>query len=188
MAATPRAVVRSGILYRGTTRQASSVYHFNGGFPSGSGPATTFMDAIVTAEKAIRTNAHTINLVSLYPAGSNVASFSKVYSTAGTLAAGTSNGAPADVCCLLRWSTAAVTSKNHPIYLFNYLRGIQLVQQVASDPQIYGAQVTAIDTYAAAWIAGFSDGTNTYVRAGPNGATALSHLTEVYPHHRDFPR
>lgn len=188
MAATPRIVVRWGILYRGNVKQASSVYHFNGGFPADAAHANTFMDAVTTAEKAIRTNAHTLNLASVYPAGSNVASFTKVYSLAGTLAAGTSNGAPAEVCCLLRWATTAKTSKNHPIYLFNYLRGIQLVQQVASDPQVYGAQITAIDSYAAAWIAGFSDGSNTYVRAGPNGATATGHLSETYPHHRDFPR
>jgi len=51
------------------------------------------------------------------------------------------------------------------------------------------AQVTAYQTYAAAWVgAGFSDGTNSYNRAGPNGATATGYIVEPYITHRDLRR
>ena len=46
---------------------------------------------------------------------------------------------------------------------------------------------SAIDSYAASWISGFSDGSINAVRAGPNGATATGHFTEEYVTHRDFP-
>jgi hypothetical protein len=49
-------------------------------------------------------------------------------------------------------------------------------------------QLSAIGTYGNAWITGFSDGTITAVRAGPNGVTASGALAETYITHRDFPR
>jgi len=54
---------------------------------------------------------------------------------------------------------------------------------------VTAATVTVYNTYASTWIgAGFSDGTTTYNRAGPNGATATGVLVEPLITHRDLPR
>jgi hypothetical protein len=71
--------------------------------------------------------------------------------------------------------------------LFNYFHGVGQNTTGAAD-LMNTAQRTAIGTYASSWISGFSDGTNTYVRAGPNGATATGSLVDQYVMHRDFPR
>jgi hypothetical protein len=50
------------------------------------------------------------------------------------------------------------------------------------------AQKTALEEYADDWLAGFSDGTNTLVRAGPHGVTATARTVKPEITHRDFPR
>jgi len=45
---------------------------------------------------------------------------------------------------------------------------------------------TLLETYATAWISGFSDGANTYNRAGPNGAAAVARTVSGFLTHRDF--
>jgi hypothetical protein len=52
---------------------------------------------------------------------------------------------------------------------------------------VYATQLSALQAYAASWLAGFSDGTITAVRAGPNGASATGSVVERYLTHRDFP-
>jgi hypothetical protein len=144
------------------------------------------MDNVVNAEKACLSADHTIVECVGYNAGSDVPVSSKTYSTTGTSAAsGTST--PGEVCALLRWSTAARTSKNHPIYLFNYYHCPIVDNTYTNRDKLKSTQKTEISTYASAWIAGFSDGTHTCVRAGPNGATATGSLTEEWVTHRDFP-
>jgi hypothetical protein len=122
-----------------------------------------------------------------YAAGSDVPVFSKTYSQAGTGSFATFIACPGDCAALVRYTTTARTPKNHPVYLFNYFHSCGINTSGASD-LLNTAQKTAIGTYASAWLSGFSDGTNTYVRAGPNGATATGQLVEQYVMHRDFPR
>ena len=187
MAPTPHVkIVKTGS-YRGSTQQFSNAYHFAGGTPADTAHWDALFDAIVTAEKAIYSSSIEIVEAVGYAATGDVAVATKGYSTAGTLSTVGGNGAPLDVAALLRYTTDQRTSKNHPIYLFNYIRGITLAQQGADDPQLQSGQLSAINTYGSAWLAGFSDGTNTYTRAGPNGAVAQSRSTSSYPHHRDFP-
>jgi hypothetical protein len=82
----------------------------------------------------------------------------------------------------MRWETAARTSKNHPIYLFNYVHGM-LAEGTsgANADKPFATIKTNLDAIGAKWIgAGYSDGTNTYKRAGPNGANGTSYLTATY--------
>ena len=91
-----------------------------------------------------------------------------------------------DSAILVRYSTATRTSKNHPLYLYSYYHGVAANAANQGDT-VAGAYVTSHQTYAAAWITGFSDGTLTLKRCGPNGDVATGSLVNSTIHHRDFP-
>jgi hypothetical protein len=141
----------------------------------------------VTAEKAIYQSTQQIVQTVGYAAGSEVPVFTKTYATNGTGSFVNFVTTPGDVAALIRYATTARSSKNHPIYLFNYYHGAFL-SSVAAVDTLNPAQATAMGTYATSWISGFSDGATTYNRAGPNGATAVGSIVETYLTHRDFPR
>lgn len=187
MAATNSIKVTKSFTYRGVTRQFSNRYHFLGGTPSDAAHWTTFANAVVNGEKPIYDATVTIVRVDGYLAGSDVPVFTKTYTTLGTGAFGTFS-TPGDVAMLIRYATAARTPKNHPVYLFNYYHGAYL--NASSTPDVlYAAQSSALDSYAGTWVgAGWSDGVNSYTRAGPNGAAATGHQVEPYLTHRDLPR
>jgi hypothetical protein len=186
VAATPSIKVLKTFSYRGVTRTWSNRYHFNGGTPADGAHWTTLSDAIVTAEKAALTTAVTIVGTVGYAAGSDVPVFSKTYTTAGTFNPGSAIPAPGDSAVMVRYATAARTPKNHPVYLYNWYHPACFVGGFPDT--VVAAQVTAVNTYASDWLSGFSDGTNTYNRAGPNGANATGVLVSNITRHRDFPR
>jgi hypothetical protein len=173
--------------YLGVTRLWSNRYHFNGGTPASTGAWTTLFDNITAAEKAMHGPYVTIVKGEGYAAGSDVPVASKTYALAGTggYAGGT---APGDSALLVRYATAARTPKNHPVYLFNYYHGVYVAGANPSNDTVLASMVTKAGTYAANWISGFSDGTTTYNRAGPNGASATGYVVEANVTHRDFPR
>lgn len=185
MAATPSIKVIKTFTYRGAARQWSNRYHFNGGTPADSAHWTTLSDAIVTAEKACLAAQMTIVGTVGFAAGSDVPVFTKTYSTVGTYSGSGGDKLPGDCAALIRYSTTARTPKNHPVYLYNWYHGC--LGDPSVQDNLLASQVTAYQTYAGDWVSGFSDGTTSYVRAGPNGATAVGSLVEPHVMHRDFP-
>lgn len=145
------------------------------------------MDNVTAGEKALYDGGLQIVQAYGYAAGSDVPVASKTYALAGTGGFSTTDLMPGEVAGLIRYATAARTSKNHPVYLFNYYH--RVISQGGSNNDLQlASQVTQYSTYASNWITGFSDGAVTYNRAGPNGASATGSIVEPYLTHRDFPR
>jgi hypothetical protein len=187
MAPTPSVKISKTFLYRGQTQVFSNRYHFNGGTPADATHWNTLFDNIVNAEKALYPSGMTIIGAVGYAAGSDLPVASKAYTTAGTASFVGGVDVPGDTAALLRYATTARSVKNHPIYLFNYFHAMPAQSGGSADIMSTAAR-TALLAYGQAWITGFSDGSLTCVRAGPNGATATSRTVPTYLTHRDFPR
>jgi hypothetical protein len=186
VAATPSIKIVKSFSYKNQGRTFSNRYHFNGGTPADAAHWHTLMDNVTAIEKTLFPSSCKITEAVGYAAGSDLPVASKTYSLTGTNAA-SGTQAPGDTVMLLRWSTAARSVKNHPVYLFNYYHGAVMRAETNDNDLVATAQLTALGTFAADWISGFSDGTLTLVRAGPNGATATGSLAEEFLTHRDFP-
>ncbi len=186
MASQASIKVIKSFTYRGTTRLWSNRYHFDGSAPADSTKWTTFSDLVVSNERAALPTTVTIVQTHGYAAGSDVPVFSKTYSSAGQLTITGQPQASGDSAILVRYSTAARTSKNHPLYLFNYYHGVY-TSAVTTGDTVWGSQVTVVQTYATGWITGVSDGAVTHKRCGPNGDLATGQLVSTLVHHRDFP-
>lgn len=179
--------------YRGSTRDFSNRYHFEGDVPPDDTHWQTFADAIVAAEKAIYDSTTVIvgaigydaaSATSTNPHGDAV--FSKTYTTAGTWGgAGSAIWMPGDAAAFVKYTTPARSTKNHPVYLSNYYHGVW--GSAGNPDQVSGTQRSAIITYTGDWITGFSDGSENHERCGPRGAVALTNLVDIYVRHRDFP-
>jgi hypothetical protein len=186
MAATPSVRVDKVFTYRGGSHKFSNRYHFNGGTPADLTHWYALMDQIMVEEKLIYMP--TVSIVGMvgFDAGSELPVASKTYTQVGTGAFGGWVGVPGDCAALCRYDTTARSVRNHPIYLFNYWHGVGVTESNGPD-LLNAAQLTAMQAYAARWLTGFNDGTNTVVRAGPNGATATARAVSGNIHHRDFP-
>jgi hypothetical protein len=188
MAATPSILLKMTCPYKGGVRTWSNRYHFNGGTPADATHWHTLMDNVTAAFKLTVTSKTTIVEAIGYAAGSDVPVATKVYSIAGTYsAAGTDQNTPLEVAALIRWSTAARSTKNHPIYCFSYIHDALVNDTHTWQETLSPTQATVLATYATAWITGFSDGSITAVRATPNGAAATGSIVEEFVTHRDFP-
>jgi len=173
--------------YRGGVKRWSNRYYIGTDAPLDHAHWQTLADNVVAAEKLIFTVGQHIVAVDGYEAGSEIPVFHEDINVAGTYAASGQKQAPGDCVALMRWSTDQRTTKNHPIYLFKYWHGVQTPD--SGDPDvILAAQAALYNTYAAAWVTGFTDGLSNYHLTGPRGASALDHFLEPYVMHRDFPR
>lgn len=187
MAPTPSIKIVKQIPWRGGTRTYANRYHFTGADPTGSTQWTTLADNIVADEASFHPTTVTIVEAVGYNAGSDLPVFTKAYSTAGTHNMTSASHVPGECAALLRYTTTQRTSKNHPIYLFNYYHHIPTDASGAGDV-VQSAYKTAIEAVATDWLTGYSDGSSLRQRAGPNGAVAQTRLVDTYLTHRDFPR
>lgn len=184
----PSLKVEKTFTYRGVPKVFSNRYHFDNLSPSDAAHWTTLSDAIVTAEKAIFESGWglTITGTTGYDAGSEIPVFSKAYSTAATGVFTSASQVPGDCVALVRYATNARSVKNHPIFLFNYYHQPAYGTGGVADT-LHTAMRTAMATYAASWITGFSDGAVTHHRCGPQGHVATGALVDPFIRHRDFP-
>jgi hypothetical protein len=179
--------------YRGTTRTWSNRYHFEGALPADPTAWGTLADNIVAAEKLCLNAATTIILATGYNAATATSTnphgdaiFSKDYTTAGTFTPGATDiPSPGDAAVLVRYSTLARSTKNHPVYLFNYYHSAY--QKSTDSDSVSTAQRALFVTYAAAWVTGFTDGSGARERCGPRGAGASGSTVDPHIRHRDFP-
>lgn len=185
----PSVKIVKEFVYRNTTRQWSNRYHFDNLAPADNTKWTTLCDAVVLAEKAIYMPVSTqFKIVAAvgYDAGSEIPVFSKSYATIPTGSFASAVDQAGDVAAMVRYSTSARSAKNHPIFLFNYYHGAKGSTGQPAD-ELNNAQQTAIATYATAWVTGFSDGSVTHHRCGPQGHVATGVIVNEYLRHRDFP-
>jgi hypothetical protein len=192
VASKPSIRVKKEFTYRGALRSFSNRYYFSGGTPSDSAHWTTFADLVVAREKLIYPAfaAAGARIVATFgfEAGSEIPVFSKTYSTDGTGNTG-DVVTPGDVVALVRYSTAARSSKNHPIYCFSYYHAQRQGTGYSGADVLAAANATALNTYSTYWAStGFSDGTNTYKRSSPAGHDVTGYVTESLLTHRDLPR
>jgi len=188
MAATPSIKFLMQSSYRGGTKAWSNRYHFTGGVPADAAHWLALYNAVVADLKACWKPGETIIEGAIgYNAGSDVPVWSGGAVTACTAPWGGGPLCPLADAALVRYSTTARSSKNHPVYLFNYYHAVH--RDPGSDVELLDSpQKSDFLGLANNWVAGYSDGTNTYKRAGPNGATAVGNEVEPYITHRDFPR
>lgn len=123
-----------------------------------------------------------------YAGGSEVPVFQKTYAVEGTGTWISSATAAGDSAFLTRYSTNDRSSKNHPVYCFNYYHAPQQDAGAGGQDILLSTQRTAAQTYASSWVTGFSDGATNHIRSRPNGNAVNGSLVELMLTHRDLPR
>lgn len=181
MTAMPSITIVKRLRYRGDTHEEwSNTYHFDGGDPTNGTRWKALADAVIASEKTCYSSENGVIRAFGHKAGVKTRDFLYDYEAgsgivAGTYAPGTDILLPGDAAAWLRWATDQVTSRGKPIYLRSYYHGTyrkpsgtDAIDSVATN------QKAALEAFGAAWITGFSDGTVTHHRAGPNGAIGLA--------------
>lgn len=186
-------VVYKNFDYRGSGKLWANRYHTNGPLTLTLAEFELLADHVTAAEQNLLTTRNQIREVvwndastatSTNPHG--IAAYTKPYALNGLADTSGENQLPGEAAQLIRYSTDARSTKNKPIYLFNYYHGI--ASEDAADPDtVLAGLITRANAYTDLWLAGFSDGTNTHVRCGPRGAVAQARTNSATVRHRDFP-
>jgi hypothetical protein len=173
--------------YRGSVKEWNNRYFLGGVTSMTDTDRTALADAVTAGEKTVLPSYVVIDEVIAYNPGSEVPVWSKTYSLAGTLVLTGTSPTPGDAACLIRYSTTQRTTKNHPIYLFNYYHGVRW-DTAGDNDTVAAAQQTALNTYAGNWVSGGWVAGKSYKKAGPYGAVAQGAFVEPLITHRDFRR
>jgi hypothetical protein len=177
--------------YRGAVKEFSNRYHFTGGAPASGSAWTTLANAITTAEAATNQSLANggIKIVEAigYAGGSEIPVFSQTYALDGSHASFGTITMPGDVAALVRYSTNDRSTKNHPIYCFNYYHAVCNNGGATTGDSFFATQLALFQTYAGLWVSGFSDGTTVHIRSRPNGNACNGYLVEPKLTHRDLP-
>lgn len=184
MAAQASCKFRFTTPYRGATKTWTTTVHVTGGDWQDQAHFNTFADGVKGDWISALDSRNTFVDATAYNPGSALPVFTRTFGTNGTYT-GTNPRAPLEDCILVRFTTTQRTSKNHPIYLYNWIHGVQTDGTTSPDTPLSG-QKAAWTTRAASLVAGYTDGTLNRIRCGPNGAVAQSGAAETYLHHRDF--
>lgn len=191
MAAASIRVVKQ-FVYRGQTREFSNRYHFTGSAPTNSTLWATFSDNIVLAEEAcfMAPISGGCEIVATfgYAGGSDVPVYTKTYTEPGTASFTSWSPLPGDCAAVARYGTADRSSKNHPVYCFNYYHSISAVAGAGNQDELHAAQKSALLTYCDTWVTGFSDGVVNHIRSRPSGDAVTGVSIEALVSHRDLPR
>jgi hypothetical protein len=188
VAATPSIRFNISSPYEGGTKTWSTRFHFSGGVPANLTDWTSLMNDIKGGLQPGICDTSTIVSADCLVAGTDVPLHTINIGTAGTFPVSGNLPVPLHMCALVRWSTDARTSKNHPIYLFNYLHAT--ARKSGSNIEHVDDNLKSnVNTYLCnAFTSGFTVAGVTYRRAGPNGAVALDGHVEDFLSHRDFPK
>lgn len=187
MADTASIKLRFQSPYQAGVKVWSTTFHLTGGAWQDQAHFDTFSNALKVDWLNVTPTDTTFLDTTAYDPGSALPRFTHSYNAAGLQALDGPAYAPLEACYLLRFSTDQRSTKNHPIYLFNYIHHAMV--NASGTPDIPRASMkSALQTRCNLLVAGYSDGTLTRKRAGPRGAVAQSGVCETYLTHRDFPR
>ncbi len=174
--------------YRGGTQRWSTRLHFSGNLnPSNAEFEALYQNLDNYLPYLVSSRSSLKGFVAYHP-GSEVPVHTFDETVTGLLTtAATDRVCPGDCAALIRYSTAARTTKNHPIYLFNYFHDVWHKENQADNVCDEWKSVAAL--FAAHLTnGGWTDGSNELYRSGPYGATANGYYIEPLVTHRDFPR
>ncbi len=180
-----RAVIESS--YKGGSKRWSTRWHFT--------PSVDVTDAVFAALAddidplllaCFTPRSELVEYVG-YNAGSEVPVWSATRSDAGTFDLGTRKHTPLECCSLTRYGTTQRTSRNHPVYLFQYIHDAVIDPDFEDYERLDSDQSANLGELADAWVTGFLIGGSHYKKTGPYGAVAQSALINEYITHRDFP-